>query len=586
MKFRGAQKSAIKTVNLAGGEAYKETTKLELVSLLLTSFVQDKFYEKAEDQLARLRALVGGIADKEFVAKAAIYARNEFGMRSITHALIGELVKQVKGEVWMKSAVRQAVRRPDDMLEIAGYYISRYGRKGFPNSLKKGLREAVGRFDAYQLGKYRGEGSDFKMVDLFNLVRPDAGVCAGGYELQAKSDKAKTWKTIAFKPADGKPEAKNHRLLSTALRAKIRLEKENPKNEYRIIRAGTENGKRLVDFESDAKDVLFAKLMAGELKSTGTWETKLTAVGQEASAVEDATEKAEALTEGKKAVWKELLTPDKHGRIKLGYFALLRNLRNIIEQAPDAVALACKALVDEKQIRKSLVMPFRFMTALLEIHKLGGVGTRKVVEAIHEAVDIAVGNVPKFNGKTLVVLDTSSSMMSKGTTSNKNPMTPAQIGSLFAAALYRANDADLMTFDSDSRFVSLHAKDSVLSIADRLMQMSHGGSTNFPSIFARLKEKYDRVIILSDMQGWDTNSGDGYFGGSSSPVQAFGEYKKRSGASPHVFSFDLNGYGTLQFPEKQVYCLAGWSEKSLDVMKLLEEDRNALIHKIEAIKLN
>ena len=70
-----------------------------------------------------------------------------------------------------------------------------------------------------------------------------------------------------------------------------------------------------------------------------------------------------------------------------------------------------------------MVLPFRFITAFDEIEKLdGGRIVRKVLMALNSAVDIAVKNVPKFDGETLVVLDVSGSMVGK----------PAVIGSLFS----------------------------------------------------------------------------------------------------------------------------------------------------------
>lgn len=81
---------AQKTTNLAGGEAYSESPKLELVSLVLTSLVQDQFYRKADESLDVLRKLIPQ-AGPEFAAKAAIYARNEYGLRSISHVVAGEL---------------------------------------------------------------------------------------------------------------------------------------------------------------------------------------------------------------------------------------------------------------------------------------------------------------------------------------------------------------------------------------------------------------------------------------------------------------------------------------------------------------
>ena len=83
-------------------------------------------------------------------------------------------------------------------------------------------------------------------------------------------------------------------------------------------------------------------------------------------------------------------------------------------------------------------------------------------------------------------------------------------------------------------------------------------------------------LILSDMQGWI---------GHDAPTAALAAYKQRSGADPRVFSFDLAGYGTLQFPERNVYCLAGFSDKALQTMRFLEEDKSALIREIESIEL-
>ena len=72
------------TTNLAGGKAYKESKEMQLVSLLLTSFGNDKYYEKSDDIFKRLDDLITS-CDKLFCAKAIVYARTVFGMRTITH---------------------------------------------------------------------------------------------------------------------------------------------------------------------------------------------------------------------------------------------------------------------------------------------------------------------------------------------------------------------------------------------------------------------------------------------------------------------------------------------------------------------
>ena len=78
------------------------------------------------------------------------------------------------------------------------------------------------------------------------------------------------------------------------------------------------------------------------------------------------------------------------------------------------------------------------------------------------------------------------------------------------------------------------------------------------------------------MQGWI---------GYDAPTRDYANYKKRTGANPYIYSFDLQGYGTLQFPKEQVFCLAGFSEKIFSIMSMLESNKDALIKEIEAITI-
>lgn len=258
---------------------------------------------------------------------------------------------------------------------------------------------------------------------------------------------------------------------------------------------------------------------------------------------------------------------------KIGYFALLRNLRNILEQAPEVLEDAIATLINPEIVKNSMVLPFRFTTAFDEIKKMSASkGVRSVLVALNKAVDIATSNVPKFEGETLVVLDTSSSMSHGSRLKNS---TPAQIGSLFAAVLVKSNDADLISFDSNARYHNINTVDSTITIANSLR--FDGGSTNFHSIFDKANKKYDRVIILSDMQGWA--------GGHHTPVAEFNAWKNKYGANPYIYSFDLNSYGSMQFPEQNVFCIAGFSEKIFDIMRMMETDRKALINTIKAVEL-
>jgi hypothetical protein len=77
------------------------------------------------------------------------------------------------------------------------------------------------------------------------------------------------------------------------------------------------------------------------------------------------------------------------------------------------------------------------------------------------------------------------------------------------------------------------------------------------------------------MQGWI---------GYETPTREFNEYKKTVGANPFVYSFDLNGHGTMQLPEQNVICIAGFSEKVFDTIKLTETDKKALLNTIKAVQ--
>lgn len=508
------------TANRAGGEAYEQSPEMQLISLLLTSFLKDKFYEGAAEQLARIRQLATDIKDKKFLAQAAIYARDKFGMRSVTHVLAAEVAHQVKGpkeagfhytpkrfkiyepveQSWIPSFIDKVVVRVDDATEILAYYLENCAPK-VPNNLKKGLARALGKFDAYALGKYRGESKGIKLVDLVNLVHPV-------------------------------PTPRN----AEALRS----------------------------------------LVKGKLKSTDTWESAMSNVGHAAKEVagDGATEQD---LEAAKAVLKKGVWLDQFENKKIKYFACLRNLRNVMGQAPEVLPLALKMLVDAREIHKSRVLPFRFMTAIKQFEDHADRNAKKVIAALSDAMEISLDNTPTFDGETVVVLDVSGSMQGGGGFRDRNDgPSPAEIGGLFAAMLIKKNNCDLVQFAERAAYVNVNVRDSADSIVKKISNSCVGGSTNMNAVFPCLRRKYDRIIILSDFQNWNT----GY-----TPKTELNAYKKLYKADPFVYSWDLAGHGDIQFPERQVFCLAGFSDKAFDTMKFLEQDKNALINEIKAVKI-
>lgn len=451
--------------NDAGWPAIKQSAKLEAISLVLTSFVKDKYYSSAQDDLTRLKWLTEKV-DTEFLAKLAIFARTKFGMRSITHALAGYLAPKLSGKQYAKSFYDKVIHRVDDMQEILAV-IQSTSSKCVPNAVRKGFKAAFERFDAYQLAKYRTENKSIKLVDIVNLVHP-------------RHSKA------------------------------------------------------------------IKQLVEGTLKNEQTWEAKVSAAGNS----ENATAKEEA--------WWELILNKK-----LGYLALIRNLRNIEAQLKWAGAqmitgTLVQQLTDVKSITQSLVMPFQIKTAY-DI-----VTNRDLKQALSQAMEISVQNVPKFPGKTAIFLDRSGSMS-----------WVIGIASLFAAVLAKSNNATIINFGWRAE-EHVYNPASILADIQQPLNSANLWSTNFNAPFDKLNEKVDRIIILSDMQAWV---------GRNIPTEAFRNYKTRTKANPFIYSFDLCGSWTMQFPEDKVFTLAGFHGDILQIMGMLEQDKDALVREIEAITL-
>lgn len=495
-----------KTMNLAGGEAYTKTARHELAALVLNSLVQDTFYEKAEAQLDRLQALAQRLADDGdllFAAKAAVYARHEFGMRSISHALAVEIADQrfthadQRGD-WGARFFTRVVFRLDDMAEIASYWLARHqpkgrGKKTLPSAMKRGFAVVLAKAKTHQLAKWNGGSRGLNLRQLAHLVHPK-GVAGSAVH----------------------------------------------------------------------------QLRGGALAAADTHEVAMTRAG-----------KAENVEQTKAQEWGRLLEQGS-----LGYLAALRNTRRIIEDPTSEAtveALFAK-LTNERDIRESKVFPFQIITAAAEISKLNGPRARRALEALSRALDLSVSNVPAFEGPTLVALDDSGSMtthraqgVGKDGTHVVEGRSCLELGVLFAAIAVKRNpDLDLMLFSETARYLTLDPTSSTLAMAQTIVTRTQNKGTNHSAPFHEANRPYERVILISDEQGWM---------GGRTPDAALGAYEKRHGCSPYVHSWNLAGSATCQFPSHRTTMLAGFTPKVFDLLRQVEQDPHAMIHAIEAVTL-
>lgn len=144
--------------------------------MCLTSFLSSDFYESDKVKIARIQELTQHV-DPEWVLKLAIFSR-EYWLRSINHVLLVEASKQLYGKKWVRQKLTKfidnIVRRPDELLEIVGYYAntnnSHFKSIVLPNALKEAVRAKLEWFNDYQIAKYRGKGNGINLYDLVNMV--------------------------------------------------------------------------------------------------------------------------------------------------------------------------------------------------------------------------------------------------------------------------------------------------------------------------------------------------------------------------------------------------------------------------------
>lgn len=263
-------------------------------------------------------------------------------------------------------------------------------------------------------------------------------------------------------------------------------------------------------------------LIEGNLKQEDTWENELSA------------------GTGKEGLEKLILEN------KMGYMAMLRNLNNIIKYgvSEDVIDRVVAKLTNPEEVKRSKQLPFRFYTAYTNVQ-----GNRKLVDAIAEAMEIAVDNAPELDGKMLIALDTSGSMRSH-----------ADKAGILAAALYKRNkNADMIFYDTALHDPKMNSK---TPIVDFLSGIYQGGGTETSLVFS-CTIAYDRIVIISDNESWN----EGYRG----VTPFYEDYKRRTGADPYVYAIDVAGNGTKDIQAPKVKHIPGFSEKVLDLIQWSEK---------------
>ncbi len=275
---------------------------------------------------------------------------------------------------------------------------------------------------------------------------------------------------------------------------------------------------------------------------------------------------------------------------KMGYMAKLRNLRNFLDKGVDLEPVL-EHLTNRKAVRNSKQFPFRFFSAYRELENHPSPETPAVLEALETALEVSVENVPEFKGTTLLSADNSGSMQAP--VSARSKVKRSEVADLLQAIANEICDKAITSVFAQS-FKVVHTIKSagILANTRRFLETNVGMATNaFLAIRYLNKERIhvDRILLFSDMQCYDTRDPGRYLGWpqGASLAEELKKYKASVNPEVYLYSLDLAGYGTAQFPkdEARVCMIAGWSERLLNFIPLYESLGTGGLEAIDKIRL-
>lgn len=326
--------------------------------------------------------------------------------------------------------------------------------------------------------------------------------------------------------------------------------------------------------KNEEQQIIFNKIATDTLATPYTWETELSALGK----ITYGNEKNRQLAFTQK--WEELIDSNK-----LGYMALLRNLRNILEAnvSPNHIQKICSFLSNADAVSKSKQLPFRYLAAYREIKSVKSKYTSNILDALENAVIQSAVNIKGFDISTsvLIACDVSGSMQK--TISPKSKIMLYDIGLMLGMLLQSKCENVISGMFGDRWKIINMPKKSVLSNVNEYYKREGevGYSTNGYLVIEDLikrNEITDKVMLFTDVQLWNSN------GTFHSFEKSWNNYKKIA-PNAKLYLFDLAGLGNtpIEIKDNDVYLIAGWSDKIFDVLAALENSGNALqqIHAIE-----
>ena len=232
--------------------------------------------------------------------------------------------------------------------------------------------------------------------------------------------------------------------------------------------------------KDDEQAAIWKQLVDGTLAAPDTWEVGLSG------------------GEDKKETFTRLLLENK-----LGYMALLRNLRNM-KEADVELNLIYGAL--RKGAHRSRALPFRFLSAARAVPQMEPV--------LDEAMQLSLADMPKLEGTTVLMVDVSASM---GMALSSRSDLSRRDAAAALAVLLRGVCDDVFICTFSMRLAPVPPRQG-MALVDAITSSQPNSGTYLRKSMEDLKnhlkgQHIDRTIVITDEQsadGSDTPLGKGY----------------------------------------------------------------------------
>lgn len=535
--------------------AFQLADKELLVSTVMTTFLQDSYYERESEIVDRIKDLVDKV-DPLFAAKLAIYARNEGNLRSVTHLVSALLAKYVGGTEWGKRFYSRIVVRPDDMSEIVSAYANLNGMglneiQKIPNSIKKGFKEALERLDAYQIDKYKMENREVSLIDLVRLFHP-----------KGNEKNAEAYKRLV-----------NGESLADLYTSKV-LEKE-------MTKAGQATKDATQDEKDEAKREAITEVL-NNIKGMPVMNLLRNLRNILLYAPDKVKDACEQLTIEKKILNSRLLP-----------FRFATAYAEIEKMSYDkTLTKPTSSIVFESEETKQKVSESEFNEL-----------KQNLLDAIETAIEIACQNIPELEGNCAILVDDSGSMRGDGGGHSRvsafSKTSTSMIAHLFASMMaWKQHDVYVGLFGDRLIQVPYKRDVKLLDFNKESYEIGRqcGGATEkgiytFLENVVKEKKKIDNIIVFSDCQIGRGVSFTNWYGTDYEERgehfhELFKEFRKVNPDANFIVVNLRQSGGTSVFDRSQrILNVSGWSEKIFDIIKTQTVGWDEIIKRIESIEI-